>query len=617
MKKLLSMVVLMLAVVCIFTACNLLPGTPTDKEDVITVEDGYLVVNGVKTEHKVDADDVIDVIDGYLVVNGVKTEYKVDDGKDPELKEDVITVEDGYLVVNGVKTEYKVHTEPTLSVIDGYVAVNGVKTEYKVDTADVITVENGYLVVNGVKTEHKVHADPVISVIDGYVAVNGVKTQYSVVAYGCNHIWDAVTISPTCTKTGYDSMTCKLCDKNVTVNETAKLDHTYSTTYSFDDNNHWFKCTGCDAKKDIAAHTPDAYNNCTVCGTPLAATLGIIYDVSADGTYAEVIGYNGTDRKVKIASEYNGLPVTGIYDNAFSGSSITSVVIPDSVTTIGNLAFSSCNNLTNVSLGNGVKVIGNSAFASTKIVSFTFPDSVTNIGTGLFSDCYSLETVVFSKKMTTISSFTFEKCDALRNVVIPYGIEIIDTHAFGSSGINSITIPDSVIQIGDYAFYATNLTSITIPENVISIGSNAFQYCSKLTSVEMPDNIQYVGRGVFSYCSQITYEEYGNCKYIGNQNNPYLVLIRTTSTALSKYSIHDNTKVIAEGAFDGCARFSELVIPKSVKFIQGAFEGCNNLKDVYYLGSKEEWEDIQIAKSIPNYVLLYVAQIHFNYVPTP
>ena len=560
MRKLLSTLVLVLAIICIFTACDLLPNIPNRKEDAITIEGGYLVVNGVKTDYQIKTDDVVEIVDGYVVVNGVKTEHKV-------------------------------HTEPVVEVIDGYVTVNGVKTQYQVKTEDIIEV------------------------IDGYVYVNGVKTDIYVP--DCNHSWTTVTTMPTCTAGGYDTKTCSLCDKSVIENETAKLDHTYSATYSFDDNNHWFGCTGCDAKKDVVAHTPDADNNCTVCGTPLAATPGIIYDVSADGTYAEVIGYNGTATKVKIASEYQGVPVTGIYDNAFSGSQITSVVIPDSVTTIGNLAFSSCHSLTNVLLGNSVKVIGNSAFASTKIVSITFPDSVTNIGTGLFSDCYSLETVVFSKKMTTISRFTFEKCDALRSVVIPYGIEVIDDYAFGSSGINSITIPDSVTKIGNSAFYATNLTSITIPENVISIGSNAFMYCSKLISIEIPDSIQYVGGGIFSYCPQITYTEYGNCKYIGNQNNPCLVLIGSTSTSFSKYSIHDNTKVIASGAFDGCARFSELVIPKSIKFIQGAFEGCDNLKDVYYLGSKEEWEDIQIANSIPNHVLLYVAQIHFNYVPTP
>ena len=141
-------------------------------------------------------------------------------------------------------------TEPVITTEDGYLVVNGIKTEYEVNTADEITVEGGYLVVNGVKTEHKIYSEPVISVIDGYVAVNGVKTQYSVVAFGCNHIWETVTTAPTCTAGGYDTMTCLLCDKSVQTNETAKIEHTYATTYTADDNYHWFACSVCGDVKD-------------------------------------------------------------------------------------------------------------------------------------------------------------------------------------------------------------------------------------------------------------------------------------------------------------------------------------------------------------------------------
>ena len=77
MKKLLSVLALTFVVVFAFSACNMLPGAPSEKEAVITVEDGYLVVNGVKTDYQVKTDDVIEVEDGYVVVNGNKTEHKV------------------------------------------------------------------------------------------------------------------------------------------------------------------------------------------------------------------------------------------------------------------------------------------------------------------------------------------------------------------------------------------------------------------------------------------------------------------------------------------------------------------------------------------------------------
>ena len=144
-----------------------------DAKDEIIVEDDYLIVNGIKTEHKVYKDPMISVIDGYVAVNGLKTKYLVD-------TDDEITVEDEYLVVNGVKTEYKIHKEPSVTIIDGYLAVNGVKTEHLIDTPDEIVVEDGYLVVNGIKTEYKIYSEPEVTVIDGYVAVNGVKTEYLV-----------------------------------------------------------------------------------------------------------------------------------------------------------------------------------------------------------------------------------------------------------------------------------------------------------------------------------------------------------------------------------------------------------------------------------------------------
>ena len=400
MKKLLLSIVLLLALACALSAC-----ASSKNDPVITVEDGYVTVNGVKTEYEVNTADKITVEDGYLVVNGVKTEYEVNTA-------DKITVEGGYLVVNGVKTEHKIYCDPVISVIDGFVAVNGIKTEYEVKTADEVTVKDGYLVVNGettaykvytdpvvsiiegylavngIKTEHKIYTDPVISVIDGYVAVNGVKTeyevntadeisvsddnylvvngvktQYSVVAFGCNHIWETVTTAPTCTAGGYDTMTCLLCDKRVKINETAKIDHTYASTYSTDKDYHWYKCIDCTATKDKALHTLDDEGVCTICQRPIASTPGIVYDISADGTYAEVIAYNGTATKVRVAEEYNGLPVRTIYSKAFyENRNITFVVIPDSVTSIGSYAFSSCSSLTSVVIGDSVTSIGEDAF---------------------------------------------------------------------------------------------------------------------------------------------------------------------------------------------------------------------------------------------------------------
>ena len=479
MKKLLSTLVLVLAIMCIFTACDLLPTMPNGKEDAITIEGGYLVVNGVKTDYQIKTDDVVEVVDGYVVVNGIKTQHQVK-------TEDVIEVIDGYVVVNGNKTDHKVHTEPVVEVIDGYVAVNGVKTQYQVKTDDIIEVIDGYVYVNGVKTDHKVHTEPVVEVIDGYVAVNGVKTQYQVktedvieVVDGyvyvngvkteifvpdCNHSWTTVTTKPTCTAGGYDTKTCTLCGKSVTENETAKLDHNYADTYSFDDNNHWFKCTGCGAKKDVAIHVSDANNSCTVCGTILSATPGVMYDISNDGTYAEVIGYVGTDVRVKIASVYEGLPVTNIYGSAFkSNRTISEVIIPDSVTSIGSYAFA-YSSIRNVTIGNSVTYIGDAAFESTYLREVVIPNSVTVIENWVFRSCTSLTNVTMGENVKTIGQWVFIDCYSL-NFVEYEGCKYLS-----STNNTYFALIDSENK---------NLSSYTIHKDTGVISNTAFSLCSR------------------------------------------------------------------------------------------------------------------------------------------
>ena len=404
MKRILVAFALMLAVVCIFTACDMIPGN----------------------EPK---DDVIEVIDGYVVVNGVKTDIKADDGTcnhKPNL--DVIEVADGYLVVNGVKTEHKVYTEPVLSVIDGYVAVNGVKTEYKVST-------------------------------------------------DCEHAWETVTTDPTCTQEGYDTMTCPLCDKVVRTNKTEKLDHDYATTYTIDNDYHWYKCNGCNAVDGKELHNLDDEGVCTVCGIPLTETPGVVYDVSADGTYAEVIGYEGTATKVKIASEYKGLPVKNIYDKAFyNNDNVTYVVIPDSVTSIGGYAFYACNSLTSVTIGNSVTSIGDYAFSNCNSALYTEYEYGKYVCTNDNPHSILID--------LTNSNFSTYK--------IHEDTKIIGGRAFSScQRLTSITIPDSVTSIGDRAFQScSSLTSITIPDSVTSIGDWAFQSCSSLTSINYDGTIE-------------------------------------------------------------------------------------------------------------------------------
>ena len=466
-----------------------------------------------------------------------KTEEDDKDEPTATDKEDVITIVDGYLVVNGVKTEHKVHTEPVVSEIDGYVAINGVKTEYKIDTADVITIEDGYLVVNGVKTEHEVELE-------------------------CNHLWNIETIAPTCTEEGYDINTCSFCNKVVRTNVTEATSHKFPTNYTIDNEYHWLTCSVCGDIDGKAFHTLDDEGICTICQLPVSSTPGVVYEVSSDGTYAEVIGYEGTATKVKISSEYNGVPVTKIYDSAFvNNKTITSVVIPDSVTSIGSRAFNECRSLTSVVIG----------------------DSVTSIGSRAFNECRSLTSVVIGDSVTSIGSRAFNECRSLTSVVIGDSVTNIGEGAFNYCiSLTSVVIPDSVTSIGDEAFYGcTSLTSVVIGDSVTSIGSYAFGYCRSLTSVVIPDSVTSIGSEAFDSCHSSLYTEYEYGKYVRSGDNPYALLIGTTNENMSSYTIHDDTRVIANYAFSGWSRLSSITIPDGVTSIcSTAFYDCTSLTSV-------------------------------------
>ena len=411
-----------------------------------------------------------------------------------------------------------------------------------------------------VTTEPEPPKEDVIEIIDGYIWVNGVNT--GIKAEDCPHVWETVTTAPTCSSEGYDTISCQLCGNSAKTNYTSKLQHTYSTTYSVDDAYHWFACTVCGDAKDKSAHTPDANDICTTCEMPTTATPGVVYDVSADGTYAEVIGYEGTATKVKIASEYKGLPVKTIYNKVFENNkTITHVVIPNTVTSIGDSAFQYCSNLSSVVIGDGVTSIGDYAFYyCSNLSSVVIPDSVTSIGSYAFYYCSNLSSVVIGDSVTSIGSYAFQYC----------------------SNLNSVVIGDSVTSIGVSAFfYCYNLSSVVIPDGVTNIGSEAFNGCSNLSSVVIGDSVTSIGNCAFSNCHSSLYTEYEYGKYVKSGDNPYAVLIDLNNDNMSTYTIHEDTKIIAYGVFRYCNRLTSITIPNGVTGIGNyAFSDCSNLNNV-------------------------------------
>ena len=190
-------------------------------------------------------------------------------------------------------------------------------------------------------------------------------------------------------------------------------------------------------------------------------------------------------------------------------SNLTTVILGDSVTSIGNSAFRDCSSLETVNFGENSMLtsIGGYAFYyCSSLTSITIPDSVTSIEESTFEGCSSLTSITIPNSVTSIGDSAFRSCSSLTSITIPEGVTSIGSSVFyNCSSLTSITIPDRVTSIGNYAFEnCSSLTSIAIPDSVTSIGYYAFENCSSLTSITIPDSVTSIGYEAFRYCDKLT-----------------------------------------------------------------------------------------------------------------
>ena len=303
------------------------------------------------------------------------------------------------------------------------------------------------------------------------------------------------------------------------------------------------------------------------------------------------VGSHAFDSMIFLTSVSLGKDVSSIGEYAFESSrSLQYITFPDSLRIIGKYAFFECFNLQRISLPDGVERIGSSAFEQCRsLQNITLPDSVTSIGSSAFEKCSSLQSIAIPDRVICIEKATFYKCSSLQNITIPDSVTSIGEWAFADcKGLQSITLPDSVTSIGRVAFnFCTGLQSITIPYGVTSIEYRAFGSCTGLQSITIPYGVTSIDNDAFIDCeslqnitipdsvTRIKQGAFSGCK------------------GLQSIAIPDHVKIIEKEAFSGCFGLQKISFPKHLWSIGAdAFNHCETLKDIYFDGTKAEWDAI-------------------------
>ena len=405
--------------------------------------------------------------------------------------------------------------------------------------------------------------------INGFVRPINLKAQPS----GDNMVfsWEQEGYNPSASTDGKWIVYKREGDNNVKLGEVAANEHSLSIEKKqYSCSNGYIMtflpnvCEGeetvCGLTTPIApkVHQTNADGLCQICGKSIFlyhTSDGNIVDIKGKDFGANVVSHNVVDGECVI--EFDA-PITRIPAQAFKNSKIKgSLTIPNSVTTIGEEAFSNCTELKgSLTLSNSLKTIGNKAFYMCNRLngSLTIPNTVTTIGISAFYGCTGFNgSLTIPHSVTTIGKSAFCNCQGFKgDLTIPSSITTIEAYTFSyCSGFNGkLTIPNSVTTIGESAFFSCQgfKGDLTIPNSVTTIGSQAFFRCTGFKGLKLSNSVKTIGDYAFKVCYGFTGE---------------LILPNSITT-------------IGEEAFQGCLGFTgDLTIPNSITTIEASvFHGC-------------------------------------------
>ena len=375
--------------------------------------------------------------------------------------------------------------------------------------------------------------------------------------------------------------------------------------------------TVCGLTTTIAAtgHKPNADDICQMCGHSFFryhTSDGNMVNISNKDFGANVVSHEVVNSECVI--EFDA-PITRIPAQAFKESKIQGyLVIPNSVTTIDEEAFSNCTELNgSLTLSSNLKTIGNRAFNSCDRFkgNLTIPNSVTTIGDLAFNNCKGFTgDLTIPNSVTTIGKSAFNNCKGFTgDLTIPNSVTTIGDWAFSycTGFTGDLTILNSVTTIGNSAFsYCTGFTGdLTIPNSVTTIGISAFQKCYGFTGkLAIPESVTTIGDWAFSYCTGFTGDltipnsvttignfAFYNCTgFTGDLTIPNSVITIGKSAFEScfgftgKLAIPESVTTIGYLAFADCNGFTgDLSLPKSLEVVGSrSFENCNKIQTINF-----------------------------------
>ena len=271
--------------------------------------------------------------------------------------------------------------------------------------------------------------------------------------------------------------------------------------------------------------------------------------------------------------------------NAFQYNNLPSLQLPSGLETIGGYAFADSKNLSAIPvvIPQTVTSIGNYAFSNCdQMTSFTFPKTtLTTLGEYALDNCDNLQTVVFPKNLTTIPRSTCGTCKKLSSVTLPENLETVGYAAFyEANSLYSITLPTTVKTIEPFAFYHVFMPTLTLPEGLETIGYQAFRGCDRLKELILPSTLKQMDNAAFYYCDSlytVTFpENASNLTFNGREhfkNCPRLVKVTLPKTGMT---------TIPNNMFENCVRLRNIELPATLTSIgDDAFYGCDSLQTIY------------------------------------